>query len=60
MFWSWLHIVLFNGNKQKDIRYNMNYIKVFQWLWHLLLDSIDYKIISQGEMRFENLKNQWL
>jgi hypothetical protein len=31
MLWSWLYVDLINGNKQIDIRYNMNYVKVLEW-----------------------------
>ena len=31
MFWSWPHVILIKGNKQTYIRYNMNYMKVFEW-----------------------------
>jgi len=32
MLWSLLHVIPTKGNKWADIGYNMNYIKVFEWL----------------------------
>jgi hypothetical protein len=32
MLWSWLHVVLVNDkNKQAHVRYNIDFIKVFEW-----------------------------
>jgi len=32
MFWSRLYVALIKGNKWANIIYNMNYIKIFEWL----------------------------
>jgi hypothetical protein len=54
------------GNKLTDIMYNMNYMKVFEWLrkwfitlgelekmFYLFLNSINWEILGQCEIRFE-------